>query len=142
MNRINCVCSFLFGFLSVVLKILGLSDTIFEVTRKDQNISSNDPDEDPGRFTFDSSPFFVPGIALVLVHVAALLAAAVHAGVGREHAWGIGELVCSAWVLSSFWPFVRGLFGKGSYGIPWAVVWKAVALGCVFLRLCGPGRTK
>ncbi|ONK58140.1 uncharacterized protein A4U43_C09F8620 [Asparagus officinalis] len=140
MGRIYSASSFLLAFLSVILKILGLSETIFEVTRKDQNSSTDETDEDRGRLTFDSSPLFVPGTALVMVHIAGMVTGAMRLVAGRQQRWGLGEVVCSAWVLLTFWPFVRGLFGKGNYGIPWAVVWKAVALGFVFLQICGLGQ--
>lgn len=66
MNRIVCASSFLFSFLSAVSKFFGLSSTIFEVTKKDQNDSAESVDV--GRFTFDSSSICVPGTALLLVH--------------------------------------------------------------------------
>lgn len=140
MQRISSLTAFLFGFLSVLLKFLGISETVFEVTRKDQSGSGDDGAADPGRFTFDSSPFFVSGTALVLVHIAALGVGTTKAVVATgERIWGLGELVCSAMVLLYFWPFVRGLFGKGSFGIPWDVIWKALLLGFMFLLFCGLG---
>ncbi|URE38655.1 cellulose synthase-like protein [Musa troglodytarum] len=109
MQRIYAQTSWLLGFFSALLKILGFSETIFEVSRKDQpkptDVTGAD---DPGQFTFDSSPVFVSGTAVV----------------------------CSAWVLLSFWPFVKGLVGRGSYGIPWSVIYKAAVPVCFFLQMC------
>ncbi|TXG55397.1 hypothetical protein EZV62_020653 [Acer yangbiense] len=31
---------------------------------------------------------------------------------------GLGEFMCSVYVVSCFWPFVKGLFGRGKFGIP------------------------
>ncbi|GKE67270.1 hypothetical protein Tco_1521431, partial [Tanacetum coccineum] len=43
MGRVNAMTSWLFSFLSLVLKLFGLSKTVFEVTQKEQ--SSNDDDD-------------------------------------------------------------------------------------------------
>ncbi|PKU79250.1 Putative cellulose synthase-like protein H3 [Dendrobium catenatum] len=138
MQRITAITAFLFGFLSVVFKLLGLSETIFEVTRKDQvHMPAH---AEPGRFTFDGSPMFITGTMLVLVQITAIGVALVSwagGAVGPEtNGPGVAEMVCSGWVLITFWPFVRGLFGKGSYGIPWSVVIKAGVLAVLFLQLC------
>ncbi|KAI0494452.1 hypothetical protein KFK09_024590 [Dendrobium nobile] len=138
MQRITSITAFLFGFLSVVFKLLGLSETIFEVTRKDQvHMPAH---AEPGRFTFDGSPMFITGTMLVLVHITAIGVALVSwagGAVGPEtNGPGVAEMVCSWWVLITFWPFVRGLFGKRSYGIPWSVVIKAGVLAVLFLQLC------
>ncbi|KAJ0976878.1 hypothetical protein J5N97_012352 [Dioscorea zingiberensis] len=138
MQRIYALTSWLFGFIGVMLKKMGLSETIFEVTRKDQSLDEGDVDM--RRFTFDSSPVFVPGTAVVLVNVMALVVGLVRImvnGGGDEggDGPGFGEFVCCVWVVLSFWPFVRGFFGKGSYGIPWVTVFKAVALVLVFLLM-------
>ncbi|KAH7680949.1 Cellulose synthase protein [Dioscorea alata] len=137
MQRIIVLTSWLFGFIGGVLKTMGLSETIFELTRKDQN-----SDIDPRRFTFDSSPMFVPGTAVVMVNVVALVVGLVRMMVNGEDVEegggdgpGLGELVCSLWVLLSFWPFVKGFFGRGCYGIPWVIVFKAAVLVLLFLQI-------
>ncbi|XP_058072601.1 putative cellulose synthase-like protein H3 [Magnolia sinica] len=137
MSRITSATACLFGVLDVILKHLGLSKTIFQITRKDQSAADSGTDVDAGRFTFDSSPIFVPATAIVLVHMTALV-------VGLLGVWlpvfggppGLGEMVCSTWVVLIFFPFVKGLFGKGSYGIPWSTVCKAAALAFLFLNFC------
>ncbi|PKU61950.1 Putative cellulose synthase-like protein H3 [Dendrobium catenatum] len=138
MQRITAITAFLLGFLSVVFKLLGISETVFEVTRKDQvDVPAH---AEPGRFTFDGSPMFITGTMLVLVQITAIGVALVSwagGAVGPEtNGPGVAEMVCSGWVLITFWPFVRGLFGKGSYGIPWSVVIKAGVLAVLFLQLC------
>ncbi|KAK1264300.1 Cellulose synthase-like protein H1 [Acorus gramineus] len=140
MQRITSASAWLLGLLSVVLKLMGLSETVFEVTRKDQSSSEDETDEDPGRFTFDDSSMFVPGTALVIVHGMGLLVGLLglqRPGGGGGNGPGLGEFVCSFWVLLSFLPFVKGFFRKGKYGIPWHTIGKAAALGSLFLILCG-----
>uniref|UniRef100_A0A2N9J7Q7 Uncharacterized protein n=1 Tax=Fagus sylvatica TaxID=28930 RepID=A0A2N9J7Q7_FAGSY len=58
MSRITTTGAWLFGFLSVILKLLGISETVFEVTQKDQS-SDDVNDAEVGRFTFNESPTFL-----------------------------------------------------------------------------------
>ena len=137
MARLITMIAQLFGFLSVILKLLGLSETTFEVTKKDQNSSTKDINDHPKRFTFDNSPFFVPGIAILLVNLSVLGIGLV--GFNKENEgkkeWGIGELVCSTWVVLCFWAFLKGLFRKGKYGIPFPTIYKSGALALLFVQL-------
>lgn len=137
MQRITFLTASLFGSLGVLLKVLGISETIFEVTRKDQNDTDSINDVDAGRFTFDSSPLFVPATALVLVHLISLIGflIGVQPLASDASESGLGEVVCSIWVLLSFMPFVKGLFGKGNFGIPRATICKAGALAFLFMHL-------
>lgn len=136
MMRITTSNAFLFGVLSVILKLVGMSDTVFEITRKDQGDGGTEAQ--PGRFTFDDAPVFVPGTTLVLLHITGLvmwfsgLQTQVHSG----NECGISEIVCSALVLLSFLPFVKGLYRKGIYGIPSSTIWKSVALVALFIQFC------
>ncbi|XWS75762.1 hypothetical protein CRYUN_Cryun01aG0120000 [Craigia yunnanensis] len=133
MGRITATSAYLFGALSVVLKLLGLSDTIFEVTQKD-----SDSDETNGttKFTFDESPIFVPGTTLLLVHLTALLALSlglrplVH-DVGQGV--GLGEVLSSLWTVLCFLPFLKGLFRRGKYGIPSPTIFKSTSLALAFV---------
>ena len=50
---------------------------------------------------------------------------------------GLGEMVCNVWVVICFWPFVRGLFRKGKYGIPLSTVLKSGMLALIFTLCCG-----
>uniref|UniRef100_A0A0A9CY93 Cellulose synthase-like protein H1 n=1 Tax=Arundo donax TaxID=35708 RepID=A0A0A9CY93_ARUDO len=145
MQRIVSSSAWLLAFLTVLLKTLGLSETVFEVTRKDQGTPDGDDansagDADPGRFTFDSSPVFIPVTALTMLNIVAVAVGAWRAaaegvppGGGGP---GVGEFVCCGWLVLCFWPFVRGLVGKGSYGIPWSVKLTAGLLVVAFLHLC------
>jgi hypothetical protein len=154
MQRIVSSSAWLLAFLTVLLKTLGLSETVFEVTRKEQQQGSPngsgggdgdgaDGATDPGRFTFDSSPVFVPPTALAMLSVVAVAVGAWRAivvgaagGVPGGVGPGVGELVCCGWLVFCFWPFVRGLVGEGSYGIPWSVRLKAALLVAAFVHLC------
>ncbi|XP_068658841.1 cellulose synthase-like protein H1 isoform X1 [Aristolochia californica] len=133
MRRITSATSWLYGLLSVLLKLVGLSETLFELTRKEKNDSDEDSNGNAVKWTFDSSPLFVSGTALVLVHIGALLVALSRVMVG-EDVLGTqpGELFCSVWVVVSFLPFVKGFFRGGNYGIPWSVLFKAAALALLF----------
>ncbi|MCI36763.1 cellulose synthase-like protein H1-like, partial [Trifolium medium] len=44
-----------------MVKLLGISDTVFEVTQKENptSVAAAEDDADAGRFTFDESPAFV-----------------------------------------------------------------------------------
>ncbi|CBI28828.3 unnamed protein product, partial [Vitis vinifera] len=113
--------------------LLGLSKTIFEVTKKDQSTTPvEDNDKDAGRFTFDESLIFVLATTLALLHLVALVAASIgpsHVGIESR----IGEVICSVWLVLCFFPFLTGLFGKGKYGIPTSTICKSAALALLFL---------
>ncbi|XVF20994.1 hypothetical protein REPUB_Repub12eG0052500 [Reevesia pubescens] len=139
MARIAATSAYLFGALSVVLKLLGLSDTVFEVTQKDQSNSEGDETNGAIKFTFDESPIFVPGTTLLLLHLTALLVLSlelrplVH-DVG--HGVGLGEVLCSLWVVLCFLPFLKGLFKRGKHGIPSSTIFKSTSFALVFVYLC------
>lgn len=143
MQRITSASAWLLAFITVLLKTLGLSETVFEVTRKDKSTSDGDASTDvadPGRFTFDSSPVFIPVTALAILNIVAIAVGAWRAVFGTvtgiHGGSGIGEFMCCGWLVLCFWPFVRGLVGKGSYGIPWSVKLKASLLVAAFLHFC------
>ncbi|XP_061970026.1 cellulose synthase-like protein B4 isoform X2 [Populus nigra] len=133
MARMNATNAWLFGVISVFLKTLRISGTVFEVTQKDQS-SNNGGDE--GRFTFDASPIFVPGTTILLLQLTAFAM-----GFGGmqlpsvDDASGLGEILCSVLVVVCFWPFVKGLFGKGKYGIPLSTICKSSLLSLSFVYL-------
>ncbi|KAK3142617.1 hypothetical protein QOZ80_4BG0348990 [Eleusine coracana subsp. coracana] len=144
MQRIYSASAWILAFLTVLLKTLGLSETVFEVTRNDQ--SKPDASEagaeaaaDSGRFTFDSSPVFILPTALTILNIVAIAVGAwrvvCFAG-AAEFGPGAGEFVCCGWMVLCFWPFVRGFVGKGSYGIPWSVTLKAGMLVFAFVHFC------
>ncbi|KAF7141442.1 hypothetical protein RHSIM_Rhsim06G0164900 [Rhododendron simsii] len=139
MWRITAMTAWLFGVFSVILKLLGLSETVFEVTQKEQSSTNNSDDDNAnvGRFTFDESPIFIPATTVLLVNLTALVIAILgfqpvaHGG-DRS---GIGEVIFSSCVVLCLWAFLKGLFGKGKYGIPLATVYKSGALALLFVNL-------
>ncbi|KAF9604522.1 hypothetical protein IFM89_007643 [Coptis chinensis] len=116
MSMITATTGRLFGVLAIVIKLAGLSETVFEVTPKEQNATDDhNVDPDPGRFTFNDSPMFVPGTALVMVNIVALAMGLVSfkSLVWINHSGsGLLEIMCSTWVLVSFLPYVKGLYRK------------------------------
>ncbi|XP_042977126.1 cellulose synthase-like protein H1 isoform X2 [Carya illinoinensis] len=138
MARVTTMTAWLFGFLSVLLKLLGLSETVFEVTQKEQ--ASNDGDDnDVGRFTFNESPIFVPGTTILLVHLTTLVVSLLklqHPLAYDGNGSGPGEAFCSLWLVLCFWPFFKGLFGKGKHGIPKATIYKSATLAFLFIYWC------
>lgn len=139
MARITTMNAWLFGFMSAMLKLLRISDTVFEVTQKDQSGDGVDHDDDATKFTFNESPIFVPGTTIALVHLTALVVSLLKLQpppASDGHGSGLGETLCSVWLVLCFWPFLKGLFGKGRHGIPISTIYKSSALGLLFLFLC------
>ena len=137
MSRINTTSAWLFGFLSVILKLLGISETVFEVTQKDQ--SSDDANNaEAGRFTFNESPLFLPATTILLVHLTTLVVSLLKLQPPAQdgHGSGLGEIFCSVYLVLCYWPFLKGLFGKGRHGIPLSTICKSVALALIFVHLC------
>ncbi|XP_031104912.1 cellulose synthase-like protein H1 isoform X2 [Ipomoea triloba] len=131
--------SWLLGFLSGVVKVFGLSETVFEVTKKDHSSDENrdkDDDSNAGRFTFDESPLFVPGTTILLVNLAALFIGILDFKQNKSRSWSLGEAICSVWVILMYWAFLKGLFGKGKYGIPLSTVLKSGGLALLFVHAC------
>jgi hypothetical protein len=132
MARINTMNAWLFGVLSVILKVLRISDTVFEVTVLKDQSSNNDDDE--GRFTFDASLIFVPGTAVLLLQLTALIMGfrGKQLSVTMAQGWE-GYCMCSIMVVLCFWPFLKGLFAKGKYGIPLSTTCKSAILALCFV---------
>ncbi|KAI3809743.1 hypothetical protein L1987_19343 [Smallanthus sonchifolius] len=148
MGRVNAMTAWLFGFLNVILKLMGLSDTVFEVTKKEHRPNNGDNDneddnESVGRFTYDESLMIMPGVIILLVNMVALINGMlrflkVYYSENRMGVLGLGwgEMFCNVWVLLCFREFLKGLFGSGRYGIPFSTIWKSGALALLFVQLC------
>ncbi|PRQ52743.1 putative cellulose synthase (UDP-forming) [Rosa chinensis] len=140
MGRIISMSAWLFGFVSVILKLLGISETVFEVTRKDQSTSSDEGTEDTeaGKFTFDQSPVFIPPTTMLFLQLTALATALLGlqppARDGVES--GSLETMCSVLLVVCLLPFLKGLFGSGKYGIPLSTIFKSAVLALFFYTLC------
>ncbi|KAF3780513.1 Cellulose synthase-like protein B3 [Nymphaea thermarum] len=133
MARIVSSTAWLFGLLAVLLKVFGISETVFELTRKDDLEGA--PAE-AGKFIFDSSAIYVPATTLLFVNMTALVLGLANMVMEVETAAYVGELVCCAWVVMSFLPFVKGLFRRGQCGIPWPTVCKSGTASLIFICLC------
>ncbi|KAL9457494.1 hypothetical protein AB3S75_006525 [Citrus x aurantiifolia] len=134
MLRIVATSACLFGFGSTVLKLLGLTETVFEITKKVHQ--SSDGGKDGKELLFDESPFFVPGTTILLVHLAALATGLLGMQPQGGQGPGLGEYFCSVYVVLCFSPFLLGLFRKGKNGIPLSTICKSAALALLFLRSC------
>nr|GME14451.1 cellulose synthase-like protein H1 [Ipomoea batatas] len=135
MWKVNASASWLFGLLSVIIKVVGLSETVFEITKKDQSSDDDKDDSNVGRFTFDESPLFVPGTTILLVNMAALFIGFLDFKQKKNRSyWSLGEAICSVWVILMYWAFLKGLFGKGKYGIPLSTVLKSGGLALLFVH--------
>ncbi|KAM0893408.1 hypothetical protein ACQ4PT_025148 [Festuca glaucescens] len=143
MQRITSASAWILAFLTVLLKTMGLSETVFEVTHKESSTSdggASPDDADQGLFTFDSSPVFIPVTTLSILNIVAIAVGAwrvvVGTARGAPNGPGIGEFACCVWMVLCFWPFVRGLVSSGRYGIPWSVKVKASLIVSVFVHFC------
>ncbi|KAM7270488.1 hypothetical protein ACFE04_029702 [Oxalis oulophora] len=139
MARIANFSAWIFGALSVVLKLLKISETVFEVTQKEQYNSSSDNDleNDIYRFTFNDSPAFVPGTTILLMQMTALVIVLLRwqPPASDIQGSGLGEILCSVWLMLYLVPFLKGLFGKGKYGIPLSTIFKSASLTLLFVYL-------
>ncbi|RDX60477.1 Cellulose synthase-like protein B4, partial [Mucuna pruriens] len=136
MARITTTSAWFFGFLAILLKRLRLSETVFEITKKDQTYSNEGANENAGRFTFNKSLIFLPGTTILLIQLIALgtklLGWQPHARNGDGS--GVGEVFCSAYLVICYWPFLKGLFEKGKYGIPLSTICKSTTLAFLFVQ--------
>ncbi|KAK7324810.1 hypothetical protein VNO77_28665 [Canavalia gladiata] len=138
MSIITTTTAWFIGFLSGVLKLMGISDNVFEVTQKEYpNSDADGEDENAGRFTFDESPVFVIGTTILLVQITSLtiwfLGLQV---VQNENVSGPGELICITYLLVCYLPYLKGLFARGKYGIPFSTICKSAMLALIFVHLC------
>ncbi|XP_015881133.3 cellulose synthase-like protein H1 isoform X2 [Ziziphus jujuba] len=137
MNRITNMTSSLLACLSWILKFFGISETFFEVTKKYQPIVNDGADS--GRFSFDDSAMYVPITTLLFLHLTALFMPLLGLrplnDVGRCGP-GLLEYIFSLFMVISYWPYVRGLFGKGEHGIPFSTKCKSSILVLIFLLVC------
>ncbi|CAJ1979071.1 unnamed protein product [Sphenostylis stenocarpa] len=141
MSRITPMNAGFCAFVIVLLKRLRISETVFDITKKDLP-PTNDvgDDEDVGRYTFDESLVFLPGTTILLLQLTAiiikLLGLQPLVSVEGKNGCGIGEIFCAVYLIICYWPFLRGLFETGKYGIPFSTICKSAILICLFLNLC------
>ncbi|KAL2331854.1 hypothetical protein Fmac_019435 [Flemingia macrophylla] len=138
MIRITTMNSWFLGFLTIMLKRLGISDAVFEITKKEQPVSGEDVNNETiGRFTFNNSALFVPGTTILLIQLMALFTKSMgwQPPVRSGHGSGVGEMFCSLYLVVCYWPFLKGLFEKGKYGIPLSTICKSTILAMLFVHL-------
>ncbi|XP_004506254.1 cellulose synthase-like protein H1 isoform X2 [Cicer arietinum] len=128
------------GFITILLKLLGISNTIFDITKKDIPSSSDEvQDKDASRHTFDKSLVFLPGTTILLLQLTSIfikLFGFQPQGLSENYECGVAEMLCSVYWIMSYWPFLRGLFERGKYGIPFSTIRKGAAMTCLFVFLC------
>ncbi|CAH8361513.1 unnamed protein product [Eruca vesicaria subsp. sativa] len=139
--RIKTTGSWLFSILDIILKLLGISNTVFIVTKKTiskTRVESGDgPNKDSDKFEFDGSLFFLPGTFILLVNLTAIACFLTglhwldrsYEGSGSSLIEACGCIV----VVMLFLPFLKGLFEKGKYGIPLSTLSKAAFLAALFV---------
>jgi energy-converting hydrogenase Eha subunit A len=141
MSLITPMNAGLCGFITILLKFLGISDTVFDITKKDLPPSNNDAhDKNAGRHTFDESLVFLPGTTILLLHLTAIFIKIFgfqpQGVVSGNYECGMAEMLCSVYVIICYWPFLKGLFETGKYGIPLTTICKGGILTCLFVCLC------
>ncbi|KAK7324809.1 hypothetical protein VNO77_28664 [Canavalia gladiata] len=138
MNIMRTTTVWFIGFLSAMLKLSGILDTVFEITEKEPPSSDADGDNaDARRFTFDKSPVFVAGTTILFVLLTALFIWFLRLQEAQSgNGCGPGELICIAYLLVCYWPYLKGLFARGKYGIPFSTICKSAVFAFVFVHFC------
>ncbi|CAH2065651.1 unnamed protein product [Thlaspi arvense] len=138
----------LFSVHDITLKLLGISKTVFIVTKKTMpktksgsggpsQLKDNGLNVDSCSSEFDCSLFFLPGTFILLVNLAALANLLMGLQLRRRSDKGGGsglEEVCGCVFMATlFLPFLKGLFEKGKYSIPLFTFSKAAFLAVLFV---------
>jgi hypothetical protein len=71
---IQCLSPFLFAVFDVLMKLIGVSETVFVVTPKG---SGDEDDCGEGDFTFDSSSLFIPPTTVLFINLVAIVSGSV-----------------------------------------------------------------
>ncbi|KAI5390147.1 cellulose synthase-like protein H1 isoform X1 [Lathyrus oleraceus] len=138
MSKITPMNAGFCGFITMLLKLLGVSSTVFEITKKDIAPFSED-DKNATRYTFDKSLVFLPGTTVLLLQLTAILikmSGFQKQGLSGNYECGMVEMLCSVYLIICYWPFLKGLFETGKYGIPLSTISKGGILTCLFVILC------
>lgn len=141
MSRITSINAGFCAFLSVLLKLLRISEIVFEITKKDLPTAKDVGDDtDIGRYTFDESLIFLPGTTILLLQLTGMIIKllGLQPSMATQNGihCGLGEIFCSVYLIICYWPFLRGLFETGKYRIPLSTIYKSIILVCLFLHLC------
>ncbi|XP_028797142.1 cellulose synthase-like protein H1 isoform X2 [Neltuma alba] len=136
MRRVMAMTAWFVGSLSAIVEMLGASNTVFDITQKEPPTCSAS-DTNAGRFIFDESPMFVPGTTMLLVQLTALAMKLLRLDPSAEkngNGSGVGEVLCSVYLVVCLWPFLKGLFRKAQYGIPMSTIFKSAILAFLFVH--------
>ncbi|KAK7342084.1 hypothetical protein VNO80_25027 [Phaseolus coccineus] len=139
MTRITRMNAGFCAFVCILLKLLRISDTIFDITKKDVPLTDDVGDvKDAGRFTFDESLVFLPDTTILLLQLTTMLIKllGLQPLISTHNGSGVGEIFCSIYLIICYWPFFRGLFEKGKYRIPLSLICKSIILTWCFIYLC------
>ncbi|KAK4255329.1 hypothetical protein QN277_008341 [Acacia crassicarpa] len=139
MKRITTTTAWFLGFVSAMVKLVGIYDTVFEITQKEppSDSDSNNDLENAGMFSFDESPVFMVGTTILMVQLTALGMKLWNLlGGSLKDESGNGEVFCCAYMVVCYWPFLDGLFGKGNHGIPSSTILKSATMTLLFLLFC------
>jgi len=139
MSRITRMNAGFCAFVCILLKLLRISDTVFDITKKDVPVRDDaEDDKDAGRFTFDESLVFLSGTTILLLQLTIMFIKllGLQPLMPTHNGSGVGEIFCSIYLIICLWPFFRGLFEKGKYRIPFSLVSKSIILTWCFIHLC------
>ncbi|RDX99405.1 Cellulose synthase-like protein H1, partial [Mucuna pruriens] len=139
MSRITSMNAGFCALFSVLLKLLRISDTVFDITKKDlPSVGDVGDDKDVGRYTFDESLVFLPGTTILLLQLTAMVIRLLRLQPLAQsgNGCGLGEIFCSVYLVICYWPFLRGLFETGKYRIPFSTICKSAIFTCLFVHLC------
>jgi hypothetical protein len=124
---IQCLSPWIFAVFDVLMKLIGVSETVFVGTPKG---SGDEYDCNEGDFTFDSSSLFISPTTVLFINLVAIILGSVRFMAGKYDISRdklFAEFFCSVWVVINLLPFVKGLVRKGKRGIPLTVVIKSAA---------------
>ncbi|KAL2328374.1 hypothetical protein Fmac_021801 [Flemingia macrophylla] len=139
MSRITPMNAGFCAFLSILLKLLRISETVFDITKKDLPTSKDvEDDKDVGRYTFDESLVFLPGTTILLLQLTSMVIKLLGLQPLSQsgNRCGPGEIFCCVYLIICYWPFLRGLFETGKYRIPLSTVSISTILTYLFVHVC------
>jgi len=74
MSRITSMNAGFCAFVCMLLKFFRISDTVFDITKKDVPLTEDvGDDKDAGKFTFDESLVFLPGTTILLLQLTSVI---------------------------------------------------------------------
>ncbi|ESQ50248.1 hypothetical protein EUTSA_v10001915mg [Eutrema salsugineum] len=137
------ICGSLFSIFDITLKLLGISKTVFRITKKtmpDIKLGSKDrqsQQEDDGQSSEIDGLLYLPGTFILLVNLAALADYLVGLQLWSRSDERDGSALAEAsgctFVVMVFLPLLKSLFYDGKSGIPSSTLYKAAFLVVFFV---------